>query len=144
MARITKARQAEIAEYLVKLREHLATVETIYTLNAHTARSGMLRCIRPFIITTDSRPWDITFMVARAGIGDASERHGGIEMGGCGMDMGFSLVYNIGRAVIAGEPWSCRGDRCPSNDHINAPRVPRGPDIVHTGDGGYRFRQEWL
>lgn len=143
MGTVTKARQDEITESLARLREELASVDVIYTDVTHVSRSGMFRCIRPFIVVPgpDAHPWDLTYLVARAGIGKASQRHGGIEMNGCGMNMSFLLVYEIGRAVIAGEPWACRGERCPSNDHVNAPRMPTGPDVIHTGEGGYRFRQ---
>ena len=108
MARITLARQAEIAEAIKDLREETSNVDVIYTDVVHVSRSGMFRCIRPFIITDDRRPWDLTYLVARAGIGKANQRHGGIEMGGCGMDMGFALVYEIGRVVIGREPWQSR------------------------------------
>lgn len=144
MAKITKARQAEMMEARERLRTELSTVDTIYTVLTHVSSSGMFRAIRPIVINADREPWDLTWLVARAGIGKASQRHGGIEMGGCGMDMGFSLVYDIGRTVIPrDQPWACRGDRCQSNDHSN--RVNRrGSDVVHAADGGYRFRHQWL
>lgn len=145
MGRVTQARQQEITEALDELRKATLNVDVIYTDVVHVSRSGMFRCIRPFIVTADRRPWDLTYLVARAGIGKANQRHGGIEMGGCGMDMGFALVYEIGRAVHAdGQPWRCRGDRCGSNEHVNAPRVPAGPNVMHTADSGYRFRKETL
>jgi len=144
MTRVSQARQAEIAEAIKDLREALSDVDVIYADVVHVSRSGMFRCIRPFIVTEDRRPWDLTYLVARAGIGKASQRHGGIEMGGCGMDMGFALVYEIGRAINDGQPWRCRGDRCGSNEHVNAPRVASGPDVMHAGDSGYRFRKETL
>jgi len=144
MARITLARQAEIAEAIKDLREATSNVDVIYTDVVHVSRSGMFRCIRPFIITDDRHPWDLTYLVARADIGKANQRHGGIEMGGCGMDMGFALVYEIGRTLYGREPWACRGDRCGSNEHVNSPRVPAGPGVIHNADGGYRFRKETL
>lgn len=145
MARITQARREEMAEAMKSLREVLADIDVIYTDVVHVSASGMFRCIRPFIITEERRPWDLTYLVARAGIGKASERHGGIEMGGTGMDMGFALVYEIGRAVHAdGAPWRCRGARCGSNEHVNSPRTEPGPDVWHTADSGYRFRKETL
>src|SRR4029434_1824892 len=113
MARITQARRDEMAESMKSLREVLADIDVIYTDVVHVSASGMFRCIRPFIITEERRPWDLTYLVARAGIGKASERHGGIEMGGTGMDMGFALVYEIGRGVHGdGAPCRCRGARC--------------------------------
>jgi hypothetical protein len=104
----------------------------------------MMRTIRPFIVTDDRRPRDLTWLIVKAGIGKSSPTHGGVVMGGAGMDMGFALVYEIGRAVIGIQPWACRGERCGSNEHVNPPRVPRGSDVIHIGDSGYRFRKETL
>jgi len=143
MASITKARQAEMDEAREELREQLRDVDVIYTDVTHVSRSGMRRAIRAFIIR-DGRPWDLTYMLAKAGIGKVHQTHGGIIMDGCGMDMAFALVYEIGRALIDDRPWSCRGDRCPSNVHANDRHAPRGADVIHTGDSGYRFRKETL
>lgn len=144
---LTKAQQAqqeqERAEARDRLRDLLASVDVIYTVLTHTSRDGMSRAIKPVISTHPDGVRDITHLVAAA-TGDKIHRNGGITMGGCGMDMGFALVYNIGRTVIGDQPWQCRGDRCPSNEHVNSPRVPYGPEVIHASDGGYRFRHTWL
>lgn len=144
---LTKAQRAqqerERTEARDRLRELLASVNVIYTVLTHTSRDGMFRAIKPLIATHLDDVRDITHLVSLA-TGDKEHRRGGIGMGGCGMDMGFALVYNIGRVIIDNEPWQCRGDRCPSNEHVNSPRAPYGPEVIHTGDGGYRFRHTWL
>jgi len=70
--------------------------------------------------------------------------------GGCGMDMGFDLVYSLSRALFPS--YQCLGRRykdehgpaCPSNDHVNPgpERDNFGPDVVHTD--GYALNQRWM
>ena len=65
---------------------------------------------------------------------------------GCGMDMGFELVYNLGYALWP-NGYTCTGDskefgkRCRSNEHSNG---DRNYQPHHHTDGGYAFRQEWI
>lgn len=59
---------------------------------------------------------------------------------GCGMDVGFSLVYNLGW-VLFPNGFECVGERCPSNDHSNG---DRDYSPHHHSDGGYALRQRWL
>jgi hypothetical protein len=100
---------------------------TIYTRCNHTARSGMYRCIDVFIIRKN-QPLRITWLVAKA-LGDKfDERHEGIGVGGCGMDFGFALVYNLGRAL-----WP-KGTAKPHGTRNGEP----------DRDGGYALRHEWL
>jgi hypothetical protein len=42
----------------------------------------------------------------------------GIIMGGCGMDMGFHLVYSLS-SILYRNGYRCLGKGCPSNDHAN-------------------------
>lgn len=43
----------------------------------------------------------------------------GLIVGGCGMDMGFEVVYNLSAALF-GKGYACLGKgRCPSNYHVN-------------------------
>ncbi len=65
----------------------------------------------------------------------------GVKMGGCGMDMGYHLVNNLGYALFPnGVP--CTGEDCPSNDHNNGDRDYTAGKLHR--DGGYAFRHRWL
>lgn len=139
----TKNERAEATE---RLRELLPPGSTVHTIARHVSRSGMSRSISLVIGDENGQPWDISWLAARA-MGDRIDRtHGGIKIGGCGMDMGFALVYNLSLTLYPnGHP--CIGDggtyatRCPSNDHSNGDRNYR----PHThSDGGYALRQQWL
>ena len=71
----------------------------------------------------------------------------GVIVNGCGMDMGFALVYNLSRTLYP--QYNCTGnrswsDRCPSNTHVNKgdDRDNYSPKVVHTD--GYALSQRWL
>jgi hypothetical protein len=69
----------------------------------------------------------------------------GIKASGCGMDMGFNLVYNLGRTLWP-KGFKCIGrDRCRANDHVN-PGPSRGDYSRkhHHTDSGYALKHEWL
>lgn len=123
----SKEAEAERAEALAELRKRLRPGDTVYTVLHHCARSGMSRSIslligrRRYIQTLD---WH-----AMRALGyRLDQKHGGLVVGGCGMDMGYHLVYNLGRAI-----WP------------NGTAKPHGyrngePD----SDGGYALKHRWL
>lgn len=127
----TKAQQKadDRAEACAKLRELLQPGDTVYTILRRVSRSGMMRHISCVIV--DGRYGgmnDITWLVARA-CGDTMDRDtGGIKVGGCGMDMGFHIVYRLGRKL-----WP---------DGTDKPHGTRNgqPDT----DGGYALKHRWL
>ena len=142
----------EQIEYRDALRAMLTPGQTVYTSLEHVSRSGMSRRISLYIVV-DGSIQDITWQAAKAGAGKL-HRDGGIVMGGCGMDMGFALVYNLGRTLYPnGVPCTggtgytptgrkARHPRCGSNDHINGDHVYRKGKLHK--DSGYAFKQEWL
>jgi uncharacterized protein YjaZ len=78
-------------EYLLKVTKKNTT---IYTLLRNVSSSGMSRRISCFIVN-DGQVEDITFYVARVLESKRNKRDGGITVSGCGMDMGFDLVYRL-------------------------------------------------
>ena len=140
-------KRTERDEAIEQLREMLPPGSTVHTIARHVSRSGMSRSIS-IVIARDGDPWDISWLVARA-LGDRiDQNHGGIKIGGAGMDMGFALVYNLSSTLYrdgfecigTGDP-DVYGSRCPSNDHSNGDRdyTPH-----HHSSGGYALRQVWL
>lgn len=118
---------ADRAEALQSLREHFKPGQTVYTILRHVSSSGMSRDIS--VITIDDegqiRQWD--WAVACV-LGEPLAKREGVRVGGCGMDMGFHLVYNLGRTL-----WP---------DGTPEPHGTRNgqPDC----DGGYALKQRWL
>lgn len=89
-------------------REYLAEYDeckaggTVYTLVTSVARSGMSRRIKVYVMHTDQRtgkayPANITHLVA-AVLG-YSRNDDGMLVRGCGMDMGFHVVYSLSRTL---------------------------------------------
>ncbi len=110
----------------------------VYTVVTHVARSGMSRSIQPMMggINHEDEPiiMDLTWRVARANPSLKFDRdHGGIKMTGCGMDMGFALVYEIGRMLYPDGFALAPGQHARNGDKSNIDK-----------DGGYALRHERL
>ena len=126
MAKPTNAEIAERQRYTNILRERLAPNTVIYTKVNHVSKSGMQRGISLYV-AEGNEIRDITCHAAWA-MGDTIHKQGGIKISGCGMDMGFALVYNLGRTL-----WP---------DGTPEPHGKRNgqPDSW----GGYALKHRWL
>lgn len=135
----------EKAEAIKGLREVLKPGDTVYTILRHVSSSGMTRYISTIIIS-ENQPRDITYLVAKILDLKRSEAHEGMTVSGCGMDMGFHVVYELSYELFP-DGFECIGKDpdhhvwCPSNDHVNG-------DTDYTPhkhwDGGYALNQRWL
>ena len=136
MARKNAEERQEAAE---SLRALIAPGDTIYTILRHVSRSGMSRSISLYAIR-DGKPRWLDGYAAKVTERALDRLHDGIKIGGCGMDMGFALVYNLSRALWP-DGHTCIGEGCPSNDHGNGDRdyTPH----LHA-DGGYALRHQWI
>lgn len=154
MARMTKAAQAERAEAIAQLREWLKPGDTVYCVLRNRSRSGMSREIG-LVIMKDGSDLHPNYSVAKA-LGERQGKHDGIIMGGCGMDMGFALVYHLSHILFPegfgivpeGGPDSLR----PMSRDEAAKMVAqgfkfRGRNGDTSGwdnDGGYALKHRWL
>jgi len=158
----TKTEQADAIE---QLNKYLEPGDTVWTTLKHVSRSGMYRVIDLYVIK-DNEPLRLSYSAGMLCEG-YDRRHEGARASGVGMDMGFSLVYDLSyRLWPAGVP--CVGKKCQSNDHRNGDAQPAGtckqeactniyhgltvaPDYraaqctpwIHQ-DGGYALKQRWL
>jgi hypothetical protein len=67
-----------------------------------------------------------------------------LKISGCGMDVGFEAIYDLGRALYP-DGFRCSGNNCVSNDHMNGDPKGYTQDETHIhSNGGYAFRQRWL
>jgi len=160
---MTNAQRETQAKACERLRELLKPGDTVYTILRHRARSGMFRVIAPVVIVNGD-PLCPCWLVADAIGAKVHREHEGISMGGCGMDMGFHLVHNLGYALWR-DGFGCIGERCPSNDHSNGDRMyfPHCTGYDRLGQpidqpcillncngphwhqsGGYALRHRWL
>lgn len=144
----------ERADALRQLRALLKPGAKVYTILRHASSSGMSRVIdlaipvreyrdvypraadgstdydaKPRRVFVGLRIRNIGYLAARAmGYTFENGRHYGIRVGGCGMDMGFHLVYNLGATL-----W---------------PKGTPKPHGMRNGEpdrcGGYALNHEWL
>lgn len=123
-----------------ELLEILKPRDTVYCILRHVSRSGMQREISLF--TEGMR--NIDWYAARV-LDMRRGKRDGLVVGGCGMDMGFHLVYNLSRALFP-NGYTCTGrdshpNMCPSNDHNNG---DRNYEPHNHADGGYALRSRWI
>jgi len=95
--------EAEQKEAQETLRQLFANQErkTVYTVLRHVSQSGMSRDISLKMVDDTGRLLDITYAAAKAMGENYKDRNGQrvIRVNGCGMDMGFHLVYGLSHAL---------------------------------------------
>jgi len=135
-------KEAERQEAVEQLREWLKPGDTVFTILRHVSRSGMTRHIG-VVVMQDGIDLHPNWAVASAIDVRMNKAGNGVVMGGCGMDMGFALVYDLSR-VLFPDGFACIDDSatCPSNDHSNYPHWGRHKNPHN--DGGYALKQRWL
>ena len=107
--------------------DRVKPTDTVYTILRHVSTSGMSRSIS-LIVMDGKQPYDISYLAAKV-LGDKiDQKHGGIKVGGCGMDMGFDLVYRLGATL-----WP-NGTALPHGNRNGKP----------DSDGGYALAHRWL
>lgn len=113
-------------ESLKRLHEILKPGDTVLTVLRHVSSSGMSRRIDLFTVKDN----DIIFLSGYAAhvLDIKLSPKGGLVTGGCGMDMGFHLVYNLGLAM-----W-LKGTPEPHGRRNGAP----------DSDGGYALKHRWM
>lgn len=119
---------AEREQAKTQLRKLLKPGATVYTILNHRSASGTSRSISLVIGGKNDEITKLDSWVARAKGENIDSKHGGLKVGGCGMDMGFALVYNLGRML-----WP-NGTKKPHGSRNGAPDK----------DGGYALKHEWL
>jgi len=106
----TKAQLQERDEARARLRELVDKSEkrrdgkpVVYTFLRHVSKSGMSRDITLKIVDDEGTLRDITYTAAIALGEKPRDLHGWnvIRVGGCGMDMGFHLVYSLSSVLFA-------------------------------------------
>lgn len=130
---MTKAQKQQQTEAVAKLREWIKPGDTVYTVLRNVSRSGMSREIGVVLMRKDGGTLHPNYLVSEA-LSIRMGKRDGIIMGGCGMDMGFELVYCLGRVLF------------PKGFDTTLPgtRARNGDKSGHDADGGYALRHEWI
>lgn len=151
---------ADQQEAIARLRSYIKPGDTVYTLLHHVSSSGMSRRISLFIIQ-DNQPFEISPWAARAMDYRRNDRDGGLVVGGCGMDMGFHLVYHLGRVLFPGgfgmpvahDPECSASGYRPETAEYAAKLKARNATFKHDrngdasgwdNDGGYALNHRWM
>jgi hypothetical protein len=105
--KITKAEQSRLDREYAKerlLTHYLKPGTKVYTILRHVSSSGMSRNIS-LVIANGDEVIDITYYAAHALEDKLIESKGyrAIRVNGCGMDMGFHLVYNLSSVLFTGQ-----------------------------------------
>jgi hypothetical protein len=127
---MSKIDETQKIESIKELQKLLKPGDTVYTVLRHVSTSGMSRAISVHIIR-NNEPLNISWSVANV-IGEKLHtKHEGIKIDGCGMDMGFSVVYDLSRELF------------PNGFDVQG--IGRNGDTSgHDNDGGYALKQRWL
>lgn len=147
------AARAEYAKS--ELRKIIRPGDTVYTVLRRVSASGMSRDISVCVVQ-NGYIRNLDALVSDAcGIKRADGP--GLRKGGCGMDMGFALVYSLGRALFpqgfgtVGQNASGREYRAPNPKAARAAArrgyVFQGRNGDASGwdtDGGYALGHNWL
>lgn len=132
MSKVTQKRHDEC---IARLREWVKPGDTVYCILKHRSASGMSRVIDLYLYHEGDMlrisPWAADLLEGY------NDKHEGCKAGGCGMDMGFHLVSNLGYALFP-DGFDCIGEGCPSNDHFNR------HETSHHKQGGYALKHKWL
>lgn len=145
----TRVSKTEREEAIDKLREMLKPGDTVYTVLRHVSRSGMMRAIDLYVYQ-DNEPRRITWLVCKAAGYPYNETHKALRADGCGMDMGFSVVYSLSSTLYR-DGFDCIGEGnyetgrrgCPANDHSNDRGERNYSPDRHHRDGGYAINHRW-
>lgn len=136
------SKNTERAEAIEILRDFIKPGDSVCCTVMHVSKSGMSRTImlQVAVLGSDGRPYirDISYTAAKA-IGERFDQsNGGVVMTGCGMNMCFAAVYNLGR-VLFPNGFGLVGERQPpmSAKSVRANSPKHAAQLVRTG---YKFR----
>lgn len=93
-----KVSKSEREHAIKQLQEMLDDGDTVFTILRRVSPSGMSRRIDVYLIDENSPQW-LSYWASRAIGWTLPEGKSGINVSGCGMDMGFHLVDVLGRTI---------------------------------------------
>lgn len=146
------AQKQSVKDAIDRLKIWIKPGDTVHTQLKSVSRSGMSRVIQVIKIQcreeTDvdgraSKEPEILYLgynVAQAIEMRYDREREGVKVSGCGMDMGFAIIYDLSRVLFA-DGFDCIGEGCPANDHGNGDRdyTPH-----RHSDPGYALKQQWI
>ena len=95
-----------IDESKALLKEYFPKGSTAYTILRKVSPSGMYRNISVHSIINDKPTW-LSYHVARVTGFPYKDKTSAVGVGGCGMDMGFHMVYTLA-SVLYGDGYALK------------------------------------
>jgi hypothetical protein len=155
-----EGREAYRAQAKADLLAFITPGQTIHCILRHVAKSGMSRRISLFVIQ-NGEPRNITGTAAVAMDRTLNRDEFSIVVGGCGMDMGWHLVYSLSRCLfpdgfgVEGMTADGRKVRPETKEHAESMRNHtayaglsfhgrNGDTSGWDNDGGYALKHRWL
>ncbi len=86
------------AEAIDTLKEMAPKGTTLSCVLENVSASGMTRYIKVLLVA-DGQIEDVSWLVRRVLDIKLHNKYTGVKISGCGMDMGFALVYDVASAV---------------------------------------------
>lgn len=129
----TQEQKDELTRQIELLRKKLKPGSTVYTVLRKVSSSGMSRQISCLISSEKGKIEDISYLVASAIDCKRNPDNGALKIGGCGMDMGFHVVYSLGRVLF------------PKGFKLAPGQYGRNGDKSgFDTNGGYALNQQWI
>lgn len=129
---MTKVKEIEREEAAMRLRKMLRPGTEVNTILRRVSASGMTRHIS-LVVVHKGQIIDITYWAGRVLGLRRDSTTGGLVVGGCGMDMGFYVVYSLSRRLYP------KGFKLPKGK-----RGRNGDESGFDDDGGYALEHRWL
>lgn len=139
--------KAERAEALDNLRDIVKPGDTVYGIVRSVAKSGMSRVISFYKCDNEGPRYLTGYMGKALGYTRVDGARGGLRVSGCGMDMIFATVFNLGRALFPhGGPRSENSTRYYQDMRAARERGDKAPlpGATWEPDGGYLLRHDKL
>ena len=92
-------KEKEKIEAIEHLKKYINKGDTLYTSVQKVSTSGMYRHIKVISIK-DNNPSYWSYYVAKVLEWSYKDKTNAVGVGGCGMDMGFHLVYTLSRILF--------------------------------------------
>ena len=122
-------------EYLISekyLKELFKKDVNVYVSLKWVSSSGMSRHISCYV-ARKNKIIDITWEVGHITDYKRNKDTYGLVVGGCGMDMGFYLIYSLSRCLYP------KGYKLAKNEYGR-----NGDTLGYDRDGGYKLKHHWL
>jgi hypothetical protein len=120
------------AEAIKHLRKLLRPGSTVHCVLRHVSASGMSRRIDFYKIDKDE-PLFLSGYISDVLGYKRTDKGEGLWVSGCGMDMGFAVVYALGSTIYP------KGFKIPKNG-----RRRNGDQSGFDEDGGYALKSSWI